>query len=457
MVQFSSHIPEAGLLQPHAQRRGKSAVLAWLAAVLLLFVLAGFSPAQAELAPATGAAIPAPVDLHFFHTHSCPHCQRAAVFLQGLAQEDEALRLHAHEVSRPGPAREAFLQIHASLQAGEASVPMIVVGQQVLLGFAEAGESGAAIRQMLASCRSQGCADSVRPRLQGQQAAPLAKALPALAAPANPAPTAEESGLSYQPAALALVNRLPPRLDLPLLGEVDTASLSLPVLTVLLAALDGFNPCAMWVLVFLLGLLAGLGDRRRTWILGGAFLLASGLVYFLILAAWLNAFLLLGLVTWIRVLVAVFALGAGVWYLREYFNNPEMVCQVTAAPRRRQILERLRQLALHERLWPALLGVVLLALAVNVVEFLCSAGIPAVFTQVLALSQLPLWQYYAYLLLYLLVFLLDDLVVFALAVSALQWAGQSSRYTRWSRLLGGALLLVLGAVLLLRPEWLHFV
>jgi hypothetical protein len=249
---------------------------------------------------------------------------------------------------------------------------------------------------------------------------------------------------------------VPPTVSVPFIGEIRTADLSLPVLTIALGALDGFNPCAMWVLVFLIGLLVGMQDRFRMWTLGAAFVAGSALVYFLFMAAWLNFLLFIGAVVWVRAAVGLVALGGGFYYLREYFQNPDAACKVTAPQARRRVFDSLRKLASERRFWLALAGVLALAFAVNLVELLCSAGIPAVYTQVLALSELPVWQYYAYLALYILVFMLDDLFVFVVAMKTLQIAGATTRYVRFSHLAGGVVLLVIGALLLLRPELLMF-
>ena len=242
----------------------------------------------------------------------------------------------------------------------------------------------------------------------------------------------------------------------PFIGTFAIADLSLPVLTIVLGALDGFNPCAMWVLVFLIGLLLGMQDRFRMWVLGSAFIAGSALVYFLFMAAWLNFLLFIGAVVWVRAAIGLVALGGGFYYLKEYFQNAAAVCKVTAPQARQRVFERLRRLASESRFWLALLGIVALAFAVNLVELLCSAGIPAVYTQVLALSELPAWQYYAYLALYILVFMLDDLFVFVVAMKTLRIAGATAAYTRFGHLAGGIVLLAIGALLLLRPEWLMF-
>jgi hypothetical protein len=152
--------------------------------------------------------------------------------------------------------------------------------------------------------------------------------------------------------------------------------------------------------------------------------------------------------------VGLVALGGGFYYLR-YFQNPDAVCKVTAPAARRRVFESLRKLATESRFWLALAGIVALAFAVNLVELLCSAGIPAVYTQVLALSQLPAWQYYAYLSLYILVFILDDLFVFVVAMKTLQITVHNPLPVRFAHLAGGGVLLAIGALLLLR-EWLMF-
>jgi hypothetical protein len=87
-------------------------------------------------------------------------------------------------------------------------------------------------------------------------------------------------------------------------------------------------------------------------------------------------------------------------------------------------------------------------------ELLCSAGIPAIYTQLLALNELSAAAHYAYLLLYIGVFLLDDVIVFATAVLTLQASALAASYSRFSHLIGGVVLHVIGILLLLRPDWL---
>jgi glutaredoxin len=372
-----------------------------------------------------------PVTVHYFRAEGCPHCEDAGRFLHRLAENDPRIVIQEYEIELDDAGREAFTRVIESLRLTQANVPLIVVGDWGIMGYQRDEWTGAEIERRIAFCLAAECGDAVG-HLLAQGSLP------------------EGAGVNV------LVTSLPEEIVLPLLGKVQTASLSLPALTVVLAALDGLNPCAMWALVFLLGLLLGVEDRKRVWILGLAFLAGSGLVYFVIMTAWLNVLLTFGMLAWIRVGVGLVALGGGAYNLYDFFANPEVVCHISQSGSRRQILDRLKTMALEERLWPALVGVVLLAVAVNLIEFVCSAGIPAVYTRILTLTALPLWQYYAYLLLYIAVFMADDILIFGAAVTTLQMTGLGTRYARASRLLGGLILVAIGLALLFKPQWLSF-
>jgi thiol-disulfide isomerase/thioredoxin len=377
------------------------------------------------------------VDVYLFWAFGCPHCEREIEFLKRLEAVEPRLRAHYLEVSRDVANQKAFTAVAGRFVPDDPAVPLTVVGDAAMVGYATDETSGAALRQRIAYCLANECPDTVGPLILASGGG------------------STDAGVASRPDAGA-PKIIPPVISVPFLGDVRTADFSLPVLTVVLGAIDGFNPCAMWVLVFLIGLLLGMEDRFRMWVLGTAFIAGSALVYFLFMAAWLNFLLFIGAVVWVRAAVGLVALGGGFYYLREYFQNPDAVCKVTAPEARRRVFESLRKLATESRFWLALAGIVALAFAVNLVELLCSAGIPAVYTQVLALSNLPVWQYYSYLALYILVFMLDDLFVFVVAMNTLQLTGATTRYVGFSHLAGGVVLLGIGALLLLRPEWLMF-
>lgn len=281
--------------------------------------------------------------------------------------------------------------------------------------------------------------------------------LPALAQTAQTQgatpPSAETAASATQPSPQIDV---PDKMKVPVFGEIDLKTISLPALTVIFGLLDGFNPCAMWTLVFLISLLLGMENKKRMWILGGAFILASGAVYFLFMVAWLKIILFLGFIFWIRVGIGTVAIGSGIYNLKEYIFTKEIVCKVTNTERRRKIFEKLRNITAHPNFWLALGGIVLLAFAVNLVELICSAGFPAVYTQVLSLNNLAAWKYYLYILGYLVFFILDDMFVFVVAMLTLQATGLTTKYTRASHLIGGILMSIIGILLIFKPEWLTF-
>ena len=192
------------------------------------------------------------------------------------------------------------------------------------------------------------------------------------------------------------------------------------------------------------------------WILGVAFLLTSAISYFIFMAAWLNLLLFIGLVFWIRLVIGLVALGGGSYNIREFFRNKDGACKVTGGAKRQKFFEKLKNVVLKRNFWLALAGIIALGFAVNLVELICSAGLPAVYTQILTLNDLSQAGYYGYLALYILIFLLDDLLVFFIAMITLRITGVTSKYARWSYLIGGILMLIIGLLLIFKPEILMF-
>lgn len=379
------------------------------------------------------------VTVHLFWTATCPHCRKARVFVEELARNDASIELVSRELDGSGDKERAFEAVATAAGVDPPVVPLIVIGDEVLVGYDDDATTGEEIRRKIAECRAAagGCPD--------RAAAIIAQALPA-----SDRGSGSATGLDVTRRPLA------PTVRLPIVGDIETRALSLPVLTVVLAAVDGFNPCAMWVLVLLIGLMAGLEDRVRMWALGAVFLVTTALVYLAFLTAWLNVFLVLGALTWMRIAVGGLAVVAGGYYLVEFVRNPDAQCAVTSPGQRQRVRARLVA-ALGERSFvPAAFGIATLAVAVNMIELLCSAGIPAVYTQVLAMSDVSPIAYAGYLLLYITVFLLDDVMVFVGAMLAIGAAGLATRYARISHLIGGMMLLLIGGLLIVRPEWLAF-
>lgn len=398
--------------------------------LLLVWLLAA---SLALFAPTPGRAEePAPpVTVHLFRQEGCPYCRAADAALAGLLAERPAARLERIDLGASDDDDRLFGRAIGHFGFDSAAVPLVVIGDRAYLGFADDGRSATLYRAAIDRCLAGPCPSVIAALRRGE----------------TPPPPAEDPDA---PRASAL----PDTVDLPFLGPVAVRDLSLPALTVVLAAVDGFNPCAMWVLVFLIGLLLGLEDERRMWLLGGAFLFATAAMYFAVMAAWLNLALTLAAVAWVRLGVAALAVGGGLWFLWEFRANRDAACRVTDPAGRMRIMSRARRVVNEGRLVPAMLGIMALAVAVNFVELICSAGIPVVYAQVLVMADLGTLAHYGLLTLYLAVFMLDDVAIFVTAMVALRVGGLTGAYARWSHLVGGIVLVTLGLVMIFRPDWL---
>ena len=247
----------------------------------------------------------------------------------------------------------------------------------------------------------------------------------------------------------------PETVSLPVFGAIRLADFSLPVLAMLLGLADGFNPCVMWTLAYLLSLLVSLQDRRKIWLLVGSFVLASGVLYFLFMTAWLNVFLLLGYLRPLTLAIGAGAVVIGVVDLRAFMlTRGAPVCPVGSTDFKKRTMGRMERLVAAPLSLVSILGVVALAFTVNAIEFACSAGLPAIFTHTLSLRQLSPPQYYGYILLYDFFFMLDDLLIFSLAAFTLRTT-MAGGYVRYGKLAGGIVLVGLGLVMLFAPEMLR--
>ncbi len=374
------------------------------------------------------------VPIYFFWGDGCSRCAQAKPFLANLEKQNNQVQVYDFEIWYNTANRRLLESVGEKLNSAISGVPLVVIGQNIITGYNNDKTTGREIERQVEFCLNAPCPDIVGP-LAGINTG------------------IQENNFSER---VAIKKAIPETLTLPLIGEIKTKSLSLPVLTIIIGALDGFNPCAMWVLVFLIGLLLGMANTRRRWILGITFIVASGGVYFLFMAAWLNLILFIGFIFWLRLIIGLVALGGGIYSLRQYISKQDEICKVTSSDKRQRIFDKLKNITQQRRFFLALLGIILLAAAVNLVELVCSAGFPVVYTQILALSSLVKWQYYLYLLLYIFIFILDDLLIFFIAMMTLQLSGVTSKYTRWSRLIGGVLMLIVGLLLIFKPQWLMF-
>jgi hypothetical protein len=342
--------------------------------------------------------------VHFFYVTGCSHCDEQRPFNEKLVKTYPSIQIIEHDVTIPAEHALLAEMLEERGVEYEPEFPITIFGNQVFSWESEE-TTGRAIEEALQQCLAGKC----------------------------PPPTSEEPKH---------------KIKLPFIGEIVLADYSLPALAIILGLVDGFNPCAMWVLVYLISIVATLRDRKRIWLICGSFVLASGVLYFLFMTAWLNAFLLIGYVKPVTVVIGLVALGGGALQVREVIKTKgAVVCEVTGEESRTKTMTKVQKIVSSPLTFGILGGIIALAFTVNAVEFVCSAAIPAVFTQVLSLAGLSTFQYYGYILLYDVFFMLDDMIIFGTAAFALT-SRLGDRYAKYSRPVGATILIILGLLLL---------
>jgi len=356
------------------------------------------------------------VHLYFFWTSSCPHCQAARPFVEALPARHPWLLLHSRNLSGDREAVADYVALAASVGEEASSVPAFLFCGRMEVGFDRAETTGRALEEALQACRDAG---------------EMASA------------TAAATGARV------------PGIDLPLVGRIAPEEWSLPVFTLLIAALDAFNPCAFFVLLFLLSLLIHAGSRTRMLFIGSVFLFFSGLIYFLFMAAWLNVFRWLGEIALVTTVAGVLAIVIALLNIKDYFwfgAGPSLSIPEAAKP---GLYRRMRGLLRAESLPALTLGTIALAIAANSYELLCTAGFPMVYTRLLTLSDLPSWQHYAYLAFYNLVYVIPLLLITLVFTCTLGSRKLSAAEGRLLKLLSGVMMLGLGGLLVVAPAALN--
>ena len=380
------------------------------------------------------------VDLYLFWGDGCPHCAKEKAFLAKILPNYPSVKLNTYEIYHSQVNVDLMQQAADKLNVDAGGVPFLIIGDKDFVGYAD-GTTDKEIELQIKHCLENSCTDSVASILKSTSENTKNK----------------DTEIEEQKIDNNENTKTEKLINLPFIGEINAMNFSLPILTIFMGTVDGFNPCAMWVLLFLISLLLGLKSRRRMWLLGVTFIVASAFVYFLFMAAWLQLILFLGFIVWVRTLIGLLAVTAGGFNLKSYIKEKnDSGCKVTGGEKRQLVFAKMKAIAQQNSLWLALGGIILLAFAVNLVELVCSAGFPAVFTQVLSLSDLASWQYYGYILLYIFFFMIDDIIIFAIAMFTLKATGISTKYGKWSKLIGGVLMLILGILLIFKPEWLMF-
>lgn len=371
------------------------------------------------------------VRLYYFYSPTCPHCQAAKPFLDELADSKPWLEINRYPVKDNRDNARFYLETAESLGVEALSVPGFVFCRTVTIGYESAATTGAELVRAIDACHAERLA----------QPGATAGAAPHGSSGSGGQPTDEDAGPGTT-------------LRLPLVGTVNAQALSLPLLTLVLAGMDAFNPCAFFVLLFLLSLLVHARSRTRMMIVGGTFVLFSGIVYFIFMAAWLNVFLIAGELRVITIIAGLLALTVAALNVKDYFwfkEGPSLSIPDAAKP---GLFRRMREVVTTGGMGPMLASTVLLAIVANSYELLCTAGFPMVYTRALTLAHLESWQHYAWLAAYNVIYVLPLLAIVIVFTWTMGARKLSESEGRMLKLVSGFMMLGFGLVLLFAPNLL---
>ena len=379
------------------------------------------------------------ISVYLFHNSDCVHCKAEIKFLDEIKDKYD-IKIYKYEVTHNEKNYETLKKVRKLMNDEGKTVPFTVIGNTTFVGFTEI--QSFQIEKAITEYQTEPYCDKVGLLLGHTE-------------------DTSECG-NYKPE-----KETDSKMKLPLIGEVDVKEFSLPIISIVIGLVDGFNPCAMWVLIFLLSILIGMKNRKKMWALGLTFIMTSAGVYLLIMLAWLNIVASFTTIRWLQIIIAIVALIASFINIRSYLKarKEDDGCTVTDAASRKKIVGKIKKIANLEAesenkkrfaFLLAILGVIALAISVNVIELACSAGLPLIFTQILAMNKVTSIAKLIYILLYILFFMIDDIIIFVIAMFTFKVTGISTKYTKYSHLIGGIIMLLIGLLMILKPEWIMF-
>ena len=372
------------------------------------------------------------ITINLFYSSTCPHCAAEKEFLNEYIKENRNVKVELYEVTENEDNAKLLDDVKETLGSINNYVPYTVIGEIGLTGYSDSIKNQ--IIHFVDKYQTEEYYDLVSKVKKEGKAIDLTKEDDTKEV--DNKKEAEET------------------IKLPIIGEVAKSKVSLPVAAIIIGFIDGFNPCAMWILIFLISMLLSIKDKKRRIGLGIIFLISSGIVYMLFMGAWLTIILSTIQIKMIQKLIGLVAIIGAIWNLYSYIKskNQDVGCEVTDENKRRKMMMKIKKYVSEKSFIIAALGLIGLSFSVNLVEFACSAGWPVVFTELLALHNLDSLSYFINILIYIIFYMIDDIVVFIIAMLTLEVTGISNKYNKYSHLIGGILMLIIGLLMLFKPS-----
>lgn len=395
------------------------------------------------------------INIHLFYGNGCPHCAAEEEFLSDYLKDRTDVKLYKYEVWYDSHNQELLSKVQKEMgTTNKNGVPFTVIGKKTIVGYAD-GVTDEQIKDAINYYLNNDYRDYA-----GEITGKVKKAEVKEDTTKDESKTEDKKENKIEKADDTKdSDQTDENVTVPVLGKINAKKVSLPILAVVLGFVDGFNPCAMWILIFLITMLFNMKDRKKMWILGLTFILTSGIVYLMFMLAWLNLATFISKIAFIRLLIAVIALVVGLINVYKYIDSlkkKDEGCDVVDKKDRKKIMEKIISITHEKKFIIALLGIMVLAASVNIIELMCSIGIPLLFTQILAMNNLSTFSYMIYMFIYIFFFLIDDIVIFVISMVTLKVTGLSTKYTKYSHLIGGIIMLIIGLLLIIKPELLMF-
>jgi thiol-disulfide isomerase/thioredoxin len=375
--------------------------------------------------------------VYFFWGKGCPHCEAEKIFLNEMKKKYPNMEIKDFEVWYNKQNAELLLKMAKAYNVKASGVPVTFIDKNAFVGFSE--QSKEEIMESIKECLSSKCID---PLLMASGKPYVEEQFP---------PVSESSDKTED----LECKEKSKTVHIPWIGKLEASEMSLPAITIVIAGLDSFNPCAFFVLFSLLGLLIHARSRAKMLLIGGVFVFFSGFIYFIFMAAWLNLFLVMGQVGVITTIAGTTAILIAGINIKDFFIFKKGISLTIPDSAKPKLFDRMRRLMKSTSFLSILVGTAVLAIAANSYELLCTAGFPMVFTRILTLNNLSNFTYYMYLILYNIIYVIPLLIIVVIFTLTLGKRNLTEWQGRVLKLVSGTMMLGLGGILLFDPAILN--
>ena len=384
------------------------------------------------------------VKIEYFSRKDCKNCANLEKFLKELSAKRDDFEYVEHKIDKSKEEKAFFDETTSKLKLVKGT-PIIYIDGHIIQGFNTADTTGKEIENLINSAKAKDKILTLKEYLESGQAGDVSS---------NGAVCTGDTVCEVPELTKGAENQV--LVNIPIINKtVDLTNYSLFTMSLILGTIDGFNPCAMWVLVLFLTALIAVGNKVKMFRVAGLFIFAEAAMYFFILNAWIYAWDFVGLDKWVTPLVGIVGIIGGIFFIRNYLKKGDTLeCEVTDFEQRAKISKKIKDIANKPFTLLTALAIIGLALSVNVIEFACSVGIPQTYTKILQINEVPFWTRQFYTFIYIIGYMVDDIIVFGFALMSINKLKLTTKYSKWVNLFGGILMIILGLIMLIKPSLL---